>query len=415
MDTNQNNSNLNQNNVSNNQNLSGTTPTTPVNQAQPVNTQSPQVAPAQTVVASPSVAPVSQTTPVTPTNEVQPQVQAATQVQNQNASPVVTQTVASTESQVVVPAVAPTTQSTPSVQTVTPPPQVVAPQAVTPQTENEAIVINTTKKKTSNIIVFVLVILMILFAFNLDTVLDMINNYINNGTISNNNNTNTDNLSNGYIMINESSNMSLEEIKFYNFRTKEDSVEVTFNYEVNKKHENAADLKIYIELYNSDKELIYRELFDPQETLEVGTIHTYSLNLTNDIYTSAFYALVKEYTEQEENSTSKMVCKLNDSNDNVTINYEITYNFKNNGLTSYEVNKNYKLKDNDVTDNYVIELDKEYESVKDKITSVSYENNTLKYTVDFSNDIEGFIPLYNKDAIINAIKEKETMKKWVCE
>ena len=412
MNSNENNTNLNQNSMNmtpNANNLVG-------------NTQSNvQTTPNQTTVVNNT----QNTTPTnqTVTNETQnvaqtiPPVQSAQQVQPVQPN----QTVQSVQpTQPMQPAQS--TQSVQSVQTTQPvkpvqPVQTVPTTPVTPtvneQNQNNEIVVNTTKKRTSNLILIILVFLMVLFVFNIDTVIDMYNNYVNNGTLTNNNST-TDNLANGFIMIDEASYMNLKEIRFYNFKKKDGSVEVTFNYEANQKYDDASELKIYIELYNSDKEIIYKELFNPGGPLEKGTIRTYTLSLTNDVYTSAFYALAKIYTQTEENSTSSLVCKFNDDNENVTVNYEITYNFKNNGLTSYSVNKNYQLKGAN-TDNYVTELENEYNSVKDIIPSVVYENNTLQYSVNLETEIENFTPLYNKDTIINIIKQKETLKKWNCE
>ncbi len=406
MNTNQNNVNLNNTQASNlqptsspltNSNIQGNTQTTqtPVGQQVSQSAQATTQSVAQPVAQAPVKPQVSQSAPTSTQSVAQPTVQAPVKPQVVQNTPATTQSVAQ-------PAVQAPVQPAP-----------VQPVTLSPQTNSEEIVINTTKKKTSNIIIIVLVVIMILFVFNMDTVLDYINNYINNGTISNNTNQG-DNLANGFIMIDDTSYMNLNEIRFYNFKKKADSVEITFNYEVNKKYDDVSTLKMYIELYNSDKELIYKELFNPGFALEKGTIRSYTISLTNDVYTSAFYALVKTYTEQEENSTSKLVCKFNDSNENVSVNYEITYNFKNNGLTSYNVNKNYQSK-NETIDNYVTEIENEYNSVKDIITSSIYENNTLQYTVDFTNNLEGFIPLYNKDTIINTIKEKETLKKWNCE
>ena len=430
MNSNENNTNLNQNSVNmtpNANNLVGNTQSsvqatpnqtevvnntqnvTPTNQTVTNETQNvaQTISPVQSAQQVQSVQPTQTVQSVQPIQSVQPTQPAQPVQSTQPVQPV----------QPVQPA-----QSVQSAQPVQPaqqvqPVQTIAPTTVTPtatgQNESNEIVVNTTKKRTSNLILIILVFLMVLFVFNIDTVIDMYNNYVNNGTLTNNNST-TDNLANGFIMIDEASYMNLKEIRFYNFKKKEGSVEVTFNYEANQKYDDASELKIYIELYNSDKEIIYKELFNPGEPLEKGTIRTYTLSLTNDVYTSAFYTLAKIYTQTEENSTSTLVCKFNDDNENVTVNYEITYNFKNNGLTSYSVNKNYQLKGAN-TDNYVTELETEYNSVKDIIPSVVYENNTLQYSVNLETEIENFTPLYNKDTIINIIKQKETLKKWNCE
>ena len=409
-DQNINSNNTNQSNqaVQNNVNMvqnpqvSNVAPSTqqvpPVAQTQSVNPVASQIATPQ-VVSNPQVQPVTPasnaTQPVTPAVSqpaVQPQV---TPVPAQSVTPTPVQPVAQVQ----------------SVTPVTPQPQQVTP-TVPVSASGEEVVINTTKKRASNIIMFILLGLLILLVFNMDTVIDKINEYRNNKNLPSDNTTYTDNLVSGYILIDDTSYMKLNEIRFYNFKKSSDNTEITFNYEVNKKYDDSASLNMYIELYNSDKQILYKELFDTKSPLELNTIRNYTLSVTNDVYESAFYALVKVYTNEELEKTDTLVCTFTETNENYTIISKNTYNFKNNSLQSYNVNKQINITNPEVVTENVLE--KEYNDISAVIQNAKFENNILDYNVDLSQNIEGFSPLYNKDTIITILKNKEELKKWIC-
>ena len=428
---------MNPNDASQNQNvntnLNTTTPA--VNSVQPQSTvqnTAPSVsAPVQiaTPVApvTPTPAPVVQT-PVTPAPSVQPQAQNVTPsvqentIQEVTITPIAAQVVTPVP---VTPQVAPQ-DSVPSVtpiptetQNVTPTPMPTDPNAdikqinlsktqpetqdVPPSASNaEPTVITTTRSKGSNIVLAIVIIILIAFAFNIDTILKYYENYMETGSLTKTD-VPTDNLTGGYILINEStSSIKVKNIKFHNFK-KVSPMTVSFNYETADSYSNPSELGIYIELYNSDKNVVYKELFNPENGIEKNTTVNYSMELESDVFEKAYYALVKTYTEEELNATSSLVCKKENSN----YKYENKYSFTNNELNNYEVQIVSISEDK-------TEIEEEYNKVKDKL-SATYDNNTLKYNVDLNTEISDFNPDFKKGITPEIVKSRNELKEWTCE
>ena len=183
---------------------------------------------------------------------------------------------------------------------------------------------------------------------------------------------------------------------------------IILNYESSNKYSASKDLNIYIELYNSDKELIYRKLFD-NGLIEKDTVRIYSLDVPSDVYQDAYYALAKKYTGSETD-TKTMVCKYNETISNQELNYSIVYTFKNDGLVSYIVNK--KINNYDENSLAYKTLEKEFNSIT---SGATFENGSLNYTINLDSISEDFKPLYEKDTLMTTIKNKEKLKKWECE
>ncbi len=259
------------------------------------------------------------------------------------------------------------------------------------------------KGKSSNVGIIVFLIILIIFVFNIDTIISIYDSYKNptNGTSSTTKNTN--NVIDGYILIDENtSSIKVKDIKFYNFR-KTVGKGVTFSYEVLAKYNNAKSLGIYVELYNSEREILYKELFNPDKKLEKDTVSTYVIHVNGDIYNGAFYALVKTYSDIEKKSTSSLTCTLSDKN----YTYKHVYNFINNGLASYDIEKT-SNKENDE------KLASEYEGLKET-NNATLENNTLKYTVDLNVDNGSLALLFEKNTTPKIIKDSLSLKEWKCE
>ena len=363
---------------------------------QPVTPAPVQSAPAvptpvqSTPVQSAPVAP----TPVTPVQSVTP-----TPV-NVPVQPVTPTPVQPT----VTPAapVAPTQPVAPAEVTPNAPVQEEVPVESTANGEENVTVVSTKKSRVSNIILIIIIGILIAFVFNMDTIIEYYELYMETGSLTKPDDTPTDNLANGYILIDDnSSSIKVDNIRFYNFRKTGDTT-LSFHYNALAKYETPATLGIYIEVYNYEKELLYKELFDTQKMIEKDTVRTYSITLDANVYADARFALVKQYTDEEKNATSTLVCKTEENN----LKRSITYNFKNNGLSSYDVSITKVSED--------ASLDSEYESVKDKFNA-TLENDELKYTVDLGTEIEGYRPLYVKDTTKVIIKNKEELKKWTCE
>ncbi len=306
---------------------------------------------------------------------------------------------------------APTVQPTPA----TPMPEMpampeVAPMEAAPMEEQ---VISTHKKKTSNLIMYILVIILILFVVFIDPIKEFITDKIIDFKP---NNTNTsENLISGFLKLEEKSGyIKVNNIKYYNVK-KSNETNIILNYEPYKNSSNIEKEGIYIELYNADKEILSKTLFNPSK-IEKEVVRTFTFEVTNDVYTDAFYALVKTYTDEELKSTKTLTCKYTVNNDNITLNYVNTYEFINNSLTKYNVNKTFSYKeDNTESNKYKNELKNEYLNINDFNIKSEYSDTSLKYSIDLSNEIKDFRPLYKKDTIITIVKNKEELKKWKCE
>ena len=279
---------------------------------------------------------------------------------------------------------APTVQPTPE----TPMPEMpampeVAPMEAAPMEEQ---VISTHKKKTSNLIMYILVIILILFVVFIDPIKEFITDKIIDFKP---NNTNTsENLISGFLKLEEKSGyIKVNNIKYYNVK-KSNETNIILNYEPYKNSSN----------------------------IEKEVVRTFTFEVTNDVYTDAFYALVKTYTDEELKSTKTLTCKYTVNNDNITLNYVNTYEFINNSLTKYNVNKTFSYKeDNTESNKYKNELKNEYLNINDFNIKSEYNDTSLKYSIDLSNEIKDFRPLYKKDTIITIVKNKEELKKWKCE
>ena len=184
------------------------------------------------------------------------------------------------------------------------------------------------------------------------------------------------------------------------------------NYESSAKYDAPSNLKIYVELYNSSKEMIYRELFDVKDGIEKDTVRIANLSIPADVYQDAYYALARKYTETEIQKTETLTCRFTDNSGDTRINHSIIFTFKNYGLTSYIVNK--QLYNYDESGLLYKGLENEYKNVSKSLNAV-FQGGNLNYTVNLEKDLNGFEPLYAKDTLMTIVKNKETLKKWVCE
>lgn len=298
-------------------------------------------------------------------------------------------------------------------------------QVIVPS-ENKPVVteINTTTKKTNNAIIFILIVILALVSYFINDIANFYqeklfplftNNDKNNGNNTSNND-NGFNLVDGYIKIGEpSSYINLKDIKFYNFRKNDSGKYISFNYLSSVKYSDIKDEEIYLELYDSNKEILYKELFNSESVIDKDSVSTYKININESEYNNVSYALVKIYSDSEKKSTSKLVCTYKVNNEFINLEYTNTYEFTNNSLTKYSVNKGYeKLQDNAIILSTQEEIKKEYMNItKYNITS-KYNDVSLEYSIDLSNYPKDFNPLYEKDTIITIVKNKEKLKGWEC-
>ena len=380
------------------------TNTTPVQNtvsAQPVNATAVQPQVQSNVNVNPVL--IQEQQPVAPVQ--QPVQQPVTQVQPAQVGSVPVQ-----QSQQVSPTpVAPVTPEQ-SVQ-----PQVTQPQpaVVNPAPPTQEEIISTHKKTHSNTILFIIVIILIVFVLFMDNILDFVDKNIIN-KVPNNQNT-SENLLNGFLKIEDKTGyLKVNNIKFYNVK-KGNGTNIILNYEPYKTTSKIEEEGIYIELYNADKEILDKKLFIVDK-IEKDVVRTYTYEVTNDVYADAFYALVKTYTDKELSSTKTLTCKYEVNDNNITLNYVNTFEFTNNSLTKYNINKEFSYKEeNETVNNYKEELKKEYLNITDYNIQSEYNDTLLKYNIDLNNEVKDFKPLYKKDTIITIVKNKEKLKKWKCE
>ena len=337
------------------------------------------------------------------------------------------------------PSTAPVSE-TPGIPTAAPAQEVSAiPEAAPAQTvvdaskAQEVTVINTAKeKKGGSTLLIVLLVVLVLFVFNMNTVINVFNNLYNSilgkpQVVKNPND--GDNLLDGYILINEDSSVETDNIKFYSFKKNDDAL--SFTYNASQKIQDVAILGIFIELYNTNKELLYKEVFNVSNGIDREVVKSYSIVLEDDIKASVHYARIRKYTDADYKSTQTLTCSQNLSEGDIKATYNITYNFTNNELMSYNVSKeatqsipavqtnvdgtiNNEGTTTEVEKNkYEIEIENEYSSLPTSIRG-SLTNGKLTYTVNLENEIAGYTPLYKKGSIITVIKMKETDKGWVC-
>lgn len=235
------------------------------------------------------------------------------------------------------------------------------------------------------------------------------NEISNNGTVD------------GFLEIGKTEgSITAKKIQFYSFVKKTGNV-LKFKYLPETTIKDTEGLNIYIEIYNSKKNVIYRTKFSPVAKVERKVIENVDLPLNENIYGEATYVKVVILDEKNFSiSESTMTCTLNDINDIYTLNSTVVYNFSTNGLTSYKTTKNlivnptYGHTGDEKTDPHNM-LKYEGESLsKVGLESLEYTDTDISYTVDLlKNKIEGdTVSLGNAQRQIKLESEKN---KWRCE
>jgi len=287
-----------------------------------------------------------------------------------------------------------------------------------PINNQEVTVVNTTRRKSSsNLILVVLALLLVVFVMNIDTVINFVQTNILPHDPTSQGNTDNNNLVDGFIKVTDSnSDYTLNDIRFYNFRKSGDN-NLLINYSSEKNHSNVADMNIYIEIYNSNKEIIAKQHFDVDSIANSVAGVPYRIAVNEQVYNYAFYAKVIIYSEEDLKRETKLTCTYSNSNENYLSQYKVVYNFINNELNGYDVNKKIEvLHENKATTNAISVLEKENNDVTRFEIPATFENNVLDYKVDLNNVNEGYIPLYGKGTTPAIVKINEELKEnWICE
>ena len=277
-------------------------------------------------------------------------------------------------------------------------------------------VINTQKSKTSNTIIIVLLIIMAGCVFFIDDILGYFNTNFAPSIKDNKEEELSNNLIDGYIKLGDPvAYMKTGGIKFYNFSLSETN-KVILSFLSDKKLDETSSLGYYIVLYNSEKEITYKELFSIPKKIEANEVSQYKISLDVDVYEDSKYAKIIKYTDEELAKKYKIVCSYNIENNDIKLNYQNTYAFENDLLVSYTIVKDYSLPDSKTEDSkkYKNELDNENSKITEVGIKTEYNNNKLTYSVNMNKIPEGFVPLYKNTATKTMIIKKEKLKKWEC-
>lgn len=277
-------------------------------------------------------------------------------------------------------------------------------------------VINTQKSKTSNTIIIVLLIIMAGCVFFIDDILGFFNTNFAPSIKDNKEEELSNNLIDGYIKLGDPvAYMKTGGIKFYNFSLSETN-KVILSFLSDKKLDETSSLGYYIVLYNSEKEITYKELFSIPKKVEANEVSQYKISLDVDVYEDSKYAKIIKYTDEELAKKYKIVCSYNIENNDIKLNYQNTYAFENDLLVSYTIVKDYSLPDSETEDSkkYKNELDNENSKITEVGIKTEYNNNKLTYSVNMNKIPEGFVPLYKNTATKTMIIKKEKLKKWEC-
>lgn len=283
--------------------------------------------------------------------------------------------------------------------------------------KDDVTVISTYKeKKGGGFLVFIIIAAMILFVLNIDKVEEYYDKYIkqNNFTLLGKPTVSERSLVDGFIVVNDAnSGDKINNIEFYNF-SNEDSEKIKLNYVSREKYQNVGFLEIYIEIYDSRKDLIDKVLFNPVKVLNKNSVEFYEIPVTSYVQTNAKYFKLKQYTDEEKKSTSTLVCSLIEESNDYNYYYKNTYNFVNNELQDYSVNEEIKV----IKESFeTLDYKKKMEEVAKNLTEVGavYLDGSIFYKVDFSKQYYAYNVLYEKGTTPVTIKNNEVAKKWKCE
>ncbi len=279
------------------------------------------------------------------------------------------------------------------------------------------------KKEKSNIgIILVIFLIVGLFIMFLPYVDSFIKNVDTASYYDGNDDEDSEfNLYNGKIIIGEDSFMTVSDIKYYNFSKKSDNI-LNFNYISNKSISNVEDLGIYISLYSSSEELIYRSKFSSEKIIS-NSVDVYKLSLPAEIYSNSKYAKVEVINDNSltDATETSMECIYDKTVEDINLYYSVKYYFKLDQLTKYEVEKNIlysKEEESEKLLEYKQELTAEYNLISStNVQNIEKDELVLSYIVDFSTlDLlnSEFSPLYEEGTIKYEIKNKENSLGWEC-
>lgn len=292
------------------------------------------------------------------------------------------------------------------------------PEEAIPASNTEQVILETAPKKAGgNFMLIVVVLLLVLAVVYIDDVIQFIEENIIATNPTDVSDADSDNLVGGYILLNDTTgSMKVNSIKFYNFKKNNDKFTVTLNYESLEQFDDIASENIYIEFYNSNKEVLYKSLFVVDGKIEKNVVRTYSVSLDSEVLQSSLYALVKVYSKDELSKTSSLSCKYKTNNAGFTEVYKHDFSFKNDMLVSYTVNKKVEVTTSSAASTRALnDIETENNTLVNAGLSSTYSEGSLVYTINLETLEAEYIPLYTKGTTSISVKNKEVFKKWECE
>lgn len=228
----------------------------------------------------------------------------------------------------------------------------------------------------------------------------------------------------GMLEINkEKGYITIKKIKFYNPRKSTDNnLVVTYLPEGSEK--DVDSLNIYIEIYNSNKELIARNKFTNISNLERKVQGNYKIELNEVLYRESKYFKVVIIKDDEFNNINDILkCNYTFNEGNIKVNYERVYNFTKSGLISYKVTKSISKidvnnLDNTVVDKYINLFNTENNILsKTNIKDVINTSDKLEYLVNLSElelNKSEYKKIYEMGSIKRQIELNEEKMNWMC-
>ncbi len=283
--------------------------------------------------------------------------------------------------------------------------------------EEQVVLDNSQKKSGSNFILIVIVLLLVVALMYAEEIMQFVETNIIATNPTGVDDGNGDNLIDGFILLDDvTGSIKVNSIKFYNFKKNNEKFSIGLNYESDVEYDDVSKENLYIEIYDSNKVLLYKHLFDVKEKISRNIVRTYSVELDADVYESAFYALVKTYSDAELSKITNLTCKYRASNEGYNELYKHIFTFKNDMLINYSVDRKVEVSATSTSSTVAINnIKQEYDALVNANLPATYTEGNLVYSIDLENLNADYIPLYKKGTSMLSVKNKEVFKKWECE
>lgn len=266
------------------------------------------------------------------------------------------------------------------------------------------------------VLLFALLLPKITSIFTKDSIFtytDEVNDVVNNKTVD------------GMLEIGkEEGSITAKKVKFYN-PLKRTNNQISVTYLPNIGINDVDGLNLYVEIYNSNKNLIARVKFTNIEKLDRKVQGNYKIDMNETLYKEAEYLKVTIIKDGEfSNITDTLTCTYENIEGNLKVYYKRVYNFTNNGLLSYNISKSVSKIDISDVDNTIIEKYTKIFSTendvlkKTNIEGINLTDTSIEYTVNLSTLELGnssYKKLYEQGSIKRQIELSEESLKWMCE